>query len=253
MRKKLRIWIYAVAVIGTFLMFTSGCEKSDDDTNNPSSGGTVKDIDGNIYHTVTIGTQVWMVENLKTTKYRNGDAIPLVADDTWPSLTTGAYCNYDEDPSLGNKYGKLYNGYALKDSRKIAPAGWHIPTPVEWNTLNNYLKANLGTSGSVSKALAAKTDWASSSIAGCPGNDLTKNNSSGFNALPSGYLGKHYGGDPRVTVKEYHSIGYATGWWLESEGEYGVLWELNYNYEYLRDIYYYEDFWFGYPIRCIKD
>lgn len=92
--------------------------------------GTVTDIDGNVYKTVTIGTQCWMSENLKTTKYRNGNPIPNITDNgAWAALTTGAYCWYNNDES-NNKvtYGALYNYYAVNDSRSIAPVGWHIPT-----------------------------------------------------------------------------------------------------------------------------
>ena len=85
MNKKKRIWIYSLIVIG--LVFANGCKKDDGDKN------TVKDIDGNVYHTVTIGTQVWMVENLKVTHFRNGDAIPEVTDNSWNNLGTIAYCN----------------------------------------------------------------------------------------------------------------------------------------------------------------
>src|SRR5665647_3505570 len=83
--------------------------------------GTVTDIDGNVYHTVKIGQQDWMVENLKTTKYRNGDTIPNVTNEIGWYITTGAQCNYNNDEVLGNKYGRLYNWYAVKDNRNIAP------------------------------------------------------------------------------------------------------------------------------------
>lgn len=191
--------------------------KKDDNNNTPDN--TVKDIDGNVYQTVTIGTQVWMVENLKTTKYRNGDPIPNVTDDTeWSNLTTGAQCNYNNDAAIGNKYGKLYNWYAVSDGRNIAPTGWHVPSDAEWTTLENYVAANLGTSGSVAKALASKTDWASSTDAGAVGNDLTKNNSSGFTALPGGYR-YGYGG--------FSSIGFNGYWWTSTEGSSDYAWNRN--------------------------
>lgn len=191
MKKNLRIWIYSLLVMGAFSMLFNGCKKSDD-----SSDQTVTDIDdnididGNVYTTITIGTQVWMVENLKTTKYRNGDPIQNVTDNSaWATLTKGAQCNYNNSEANGAKYGKLYNWHAVNDNRKLAPTGWHIPSDAEWTTLNNYLAANPGVSGSVVKAIAAKTDWISSTEANTVGNDLTKNNISGFTALPGGIRG----------------------------------------------------------------
>ena len=86
----------------------------------------VADYDGNLYHTVKIDTQTWMVENLKVTHYRNGDPIANpTADSRWANLTTGAYCNYNNSDSIAQKFGRLYNWYAATDSRNIAPAGWH--------------------------------------------------------------------------------------------------------------------------------
>jgi len=97
---------------------------------------TVTDIDGNTYHTVNIGGQVWMSENLRVTHYRNGDALPNVTDNTeWINLTSGAWCNYNNDPALGEMYGKMYNLYAILDARNISPSGWHVPTDAEWKIL----------------------------------------------------------------------------------------------------------------------
>ena len=100
----------------------------------------VVDIDGNVYHTVTIGTQVWMVENLKTTRYNDGTAIPLVTDGTaWAALTTPGYCWYNNDSATyKNTYGALYNWYAV-NTGKLAPTGWHVPTDSEWTVLTTYL------------------------------------------------------------------------------------------------------------------
>ena len=92
---------------------------------------TVTDIEGNVYHTVIIGDQVWMAENLKVTMYRNGNPIPNVIDNTeWASQTSGAYCQYGD-----GTYGMHYNGYAVLDSRGLAPQGWHIASDAEWKTL----------------------------------------------------------------------------------------------------------------------
>ena len=131
---KNNLLFYSLAIMGMFLLLISGCKKGVNKNNLPANA--VKDIDGNVYHTVTIGTQVWMVENLKVTKYRDGTPIPNKTDATeWGSLTTGAYCDYDNTVSNSTIYGKLYNWYAVNDWRNIAPTGWHVPTDAEWTTL----------------------------------------------------------------------------------------------------------------------
>jgi len=177
-------------------------------------GPTVSDIDGILYHTVTIGTQVWMVENLKTTSYRNGDPIPIVTDaNEWYNLTTGAYCNLNNDPANPEYYGKLYNWYAVNDGRKIAPAGWHVPDETEFTTLINYLKNN--GYGDVGKSMAAKSAWSYDWNAVIT--DYAKNNSSGFTAFPAGTRGFH-GNDYYPINSAAFSINGQNGtWWTVSE------------------------------------
>jgi len=176
---------------------------------------SVTDIDGNVYHTIKIGTQVWTVENLRTTKYNDGSAIPFITDNsTWLTTTSPGYCYYNNTTNADSikKFGVLYNWYAV-NTKKLAPAGWHIPTDAEWDTLENYLIVNRyswdGTVGNnkIAKSLAAKTDWCLNSSAGAIGNDLTKNNSSGFSALPSGY---------RYVAGNFNYIGYFGCWWSAS-------------------------------------
>lgn len=97
---------------------------------------TVTDIDGNVYRTVKIGSQWWMAENLKVTHYRNDDAIPNITDNTeWSTHTTGAYCCYNNAPDSAATWGGLYNWHAATDGRNLAPAGWHVPSDAEWQTL----------------------------------------------------------------------------------------------------------------------
>jgi uncharacterized protein (TIGR02145 family) len=100
----------------------------------------VTDYDGNVYQIVLIGGQCWMMENLKVTHYRNGDPIPHVPNiGEWYGLSSGAYCDYNNDPGNVETYGRLYNWYAVDDSRNIAPEGWHVPTDDEWKQLEMYL------------------------------------------------------------------------------------------------------------------
>jgi uncharacterized protein (TIGR02145 family) len=157
----------------------------------PISSSGIIDIDGNLYHTVTIGTQEWMVENLKTTKFNDGTDIPIVSDNTnWSSLSTSGCCFYNNDVANKSAYGVLYNWYTV-NTGKLAPSGWHVPTDAEWTTLENYLTNNgygyEGSGGDVAKSLAATSGWNIVTDWGAIGNDLTKNNTSGFSALPSGF------------------------------------------------------------------
>jgi uncharacterized protein (TIGR02145 family) len=104
------------------------------------------DVDSNHYAVVQIGSQVWMQENLKTTKYRDGSDIPNVQDSaTWANLTTGAWCDFHNLPSEGSCYGHLYNFYAVDDSRKMCPFGWHMPSNSEWNILEKFLDNTVDT------------------------------------------------------------------------------------------------------------
>ncbi len=139
--------------------------------------GTVTDIDGNSYQTVKIGTQWWMVENLRVTHYRNGDPIPNIpgADD-WMTLQSGALCYYDNDQDTSAVYGALYNWYALIDNRSIAPRGWHVPTEEEWNTLVNLLGDETNAGGSLKES--GTVHWQSPNTGA--------SNESGFTGLPGG-------------------------------------------------------------------
>jgi len=172
-----------------------------------ASAGTVTDVDGNVYQTVKIGNQEWMAENLRVTKYNDGTAIPFdTAGSTWYSATTPKYCYYNNttDAASIKKFGALYNGYVVSssNSKKIAIAGWHLPTDAEWDALQNYLIASgynwdgTKTGNKAAKALTASADWYVDTTTGAIGCNLTKNNASGFSALPSGQrdLNSAFGG-----------------------------------------------------------
>jgi len=178
--------------------------------------GTVKDADGNVYHTVKIGNQVWTVENLRTTRYNDGSAIPHVMDSVkWATITTSGYCFYDNTPNVDSikEYGALYNWYAV-NTKKLALAGWHVPTDKEWTILEKYLIANgynwdgTNVGNKIAKSLAAKTGWAESTNEGAVGTDLTKNNESGFSALPGG---------SRYRYGDFLNIGSHGRWWSATE------------------------------------
>lgn len=175
--------------------------------------GIVTDIDGNVYRTVTIGSQVWMAENLKTTRYQNGDKIPNVkAEADWNSLKTGAYCDYDNNPENSEKYGRLYNHYVIGDEREIAPKGWRVPTTDDWWQLLDYMDANYED---VAKAFAAKEGWLQ--LSGGIGDDFSKNNESGFSAMAGGRRVSN--GDPDWPSAPFMHMGILATWW----GDTGVL------------------------------
>jgi uncharacterized protein (TIGR02145 family) len=159
----------------------------------------ILDIEGHGYHEVTIGTQTWLVENLKTTKYNNGDAIPYVTDDTeWNTLTYGGYCNCNNFSGHVNPYGRLYNWYAVSDNRNLCPTGWHVPEDSEWTTLINYLGGQ-DIAGAKLKERGT-THWDS------PNADAT--NESGFSALPGGH---------RYTTGGFAYFGYNGTWWSSTD------------------------------------
>ena len=191
MKRKLTLWIYLLAIMGALLILTNGCKKDDDNSNNP----TVTDIDGNVYHTVNIGTQVWMVENLKTTKYNDGTSIPLVEDSAaWGNLSTPGYCWFNNDDATNkNTYGALYNWYTV-NTGNLAPAGWHVPTDAEWTALTTYL-GDVNVSGGKLKETGT-THWDS------PNTGAT--NEYGFSALPGG---------SRDADGYYNGIGGYGLWW----------------------------------------
>jgi uncharacterized protein (TIGR02145 family) len=161
----------------------------------PSESETVTDVDGNIYHTVTIGTQVWLIENLKTTRYSNGD---LIGTTTPFNLNISGESNpkyqwaYNGDESTVSANGRYYTWYSINDSRGVCPIGWHIPSQTEWQTLGNYLTNNgYGTTypNYVAPAIAATYGW-NSYYLGSVGYNPSTNNSSGLTIIPVGY--RHY-------------------------------------------------------------
>ena len=144
MKKEITTWIYSLVLIAVFLMFTDSCKKKDDNNTSPPTPVTLKDVDGNLYHTITIGTQIWMVENLKTTRYNDGTSIQLVIDNQeWYNRLTPGYCWYNNDPeTYKNTYGALYNWFTVKTG-KLAPTGSHVPTNADWTILLDFRETGL--------------------------------------------------------------------------------------------------------------
>lgn len=161
-------------MMGSFLSCSTSYE--DENTSTAEITGSQKLVNPK-NGTIIVGTQKWMVKNLNVSNYRNGDVIPQVTDATeWASLTTGAWCYYDNDPANGSVYGKIYNWYAVNDPRGLAPNGYHIPTYTEWTTLIDYLGGAIIAAGAMKETGIAH--WNSPNIA---------TNSSGLTFLGGGF------------------------------------------------------------------
>lgn len=196
---------------------------------------TVTDVDGNVYHTVQIGTQLWMAENLRTTKYNDGTPIPILVDYT--STPTPGYCWFLNDSIAYKKtYGALYNWYAV-NTGKLAPIGWHVPTNDEWIILSNFLGGDAVSGGKLKSTIGWKS----------PNTGAT--NSSGFSGLPGGFRNILSFG-----IAEYY--GY---WWSATECDAKWVWDrhLSYNDSLLvrdYDLSHSQSMKnFCSSVRCVKD
>jgi uncharacterized protein (TIGR02145 family) len=241
--------IFQTLLVLLSLVYISGCNK--DDSPAKILTGTVTDIDGNIYKTISVGSQVWMAENLKTTRYSNGDSIPDISDAaTWASLSGGASCNFKPDSVSVALYGRLYNHFAASDSRNICPEGWHIPSDDEWKQLEMFLgmaraeadKLNWrGTDqGDKLKVIGGNTTyWAKSSDT----YEIFGTNESGFTGI---------GGACRVFNGEWGEITHTGFWWSSSvSGNDACYRSLDYNKSGI--FRYFGSRNYGFSIRCIKD
>jgi len=177
-----------------------------------------------------------MAENLKVTRYRNGDTIPNITDNKeWSNLKTGALCNYNNNDSIGKIYGKLYNWYAIIDSRNIAPKGWHIPTTEEMQVLINYLGGENVAGGKMKEKGTLHWLWP----------NFGATNISGFSALPGGYR-NHIDGT-------FHTLRSNCYLWSTIESYEIYAWSKQIFYA-LADENPELDFTnFGFSVRCIKD
>ena len=277
--------LVAALVVSVAKLFTS-CKKDEVNNNGNNSGNTenpgggsgsgnqeypetavvlpnaVSNIDGNSYDAVQIGNQVWMAENLRTTKYADGTSIPLGTS----ASTTTAY-RYAPGPNQSNeenmvnvpRYGYLYNCPAVMHGASsssanpsgvqgICPTGWHVPSDAEWTELTNYMKTQpaymaSGNADHLAKALAATWGWNSASVTDVPGNDSTTNNATGFSALPAGFYANGY----------YLYFGSSAFFWSATGNFDGTACSL-----YLYYSRAYED-WItgnkngGFSVRCVRD
>jgi len=206
---------------------------------------TVTDVDNNTYNTVQIGTQCWMKSNLKVSKYRNGNSIPTgLGNSAWENTTSGAYAIYDNDPVNDGLYGKLYNHYAVTDSRGLCPTGWHVPSDGEWQVLTKYLDPSADTNSTiVTASLTAggplKSTATQPTTGGWNSPNTGATNSSGFTALPGG-LRNYKGGFTTMANGGY--------WWSGSNAWASAL-------AFDRSYFFGDHFHgrHGISVRCCRD
>ena len=205
-------------------------------TNPTGNCGTVTDFDGNVYNTVTIGTQCWMQKNLSVTHYNDGAAIPLVTDNAaWSNLATPGYCWYNNDAATYKAaYGALYNWYTV-NTGKLCPTGWHVPDTTAWSTLINYLGGYSVAGGHLKEA--GTTHWQSPNTGA--------DNISGFTALPAGYRYSYDG--------SFYNLGYYAHFWSSTELDALNAWysDLYYNNAFVGRFNGNEGN--GFSVRCLKD
>ncbi|TVQ87846.1 MAG: hypothetical protein EA393_09975 [Bacteroidetes bacterium] len=222
-------------------------------------GDGVTDIDGNEYTSVIIGEQEWMAENLRVSKYNNGDSIPTGLNNSeWINTTEGAFSIYNNDETLLEAYGKLYNWYAVDDERGLCPVGWYVPSEDEWAELLNYAQAqgfpNNNITNGVGNALKSCRQIASPLGDDCETSEHPKWLSHithygfdefGFSALPGGYRGSNIGSD----------LSKRGIWWssteISSESALSRRVTILHNYSYV--VPSNASKLFGFSLRCVKD
>jgi uncharacterized protein (TIGR02145 family) len=193
----------------------------------------ITDIDGNIYTTVNINGQVWMVENFKATKLNDGTPIPnLTADAAWQADSAGAYCWYDNN--IGNKvFGALYNWYAI-NLANFAPAGWHVPTQAEWDALAAFAGGAAVAGGHLKEV--GYTHWYTPNTAAT--------DTYGFKAQPNG---------ERMDVGTFDQVGNSALMWTADELDAATAWlrGMSNAAADMTDVAQVKEYGFG--VRLIKD
>ena len=202
---------------------------------SPNNGKTVTDIDGNVYSTVTIGSQVWLGQNLKTTKYNDGTSVQLVTENNnWGTISTPAYCWYNNDIGNKNPYGALYNWYAINTGR-LCPQGWHVPSDSEWTIFTNYLGGASISGGKLKED--GLTHWLSPNSGAI--------NSANFSALPGGNR-NYFSGD-------FYGLGNGGDWWSNTEDEMYNAWHRSIVYNNSGISRLNPSKSYGFSVRCLCD
>ena len=219
---------------------TTAADRDLGGTQDMGVGDAVADYDGNVYDTVVIGSQTWLQQDLRALHYMNGDPIEHVTDhQQWQQRTTGAYAYYDNDPTHGEVFGVLYNGYAAEDERGLCPQGFHIPSNDEWAVLFSEL-GGPAIAGAAMKETGI-THWADPNVGAT--------NASGFSGR---------GGGSRVVIPGGTSITFT---WLYTNSSYWSADEMSSTRKYCqwlhsktRDVFQADwNKWSGFSIRCVGD
>jgi uncharacterized protein (TIGR02145 family) len=237
------IIIFCHIVLFLLVVFLSiSCEKNKDEES------TVRDIDGNVYHTVTVGNQVWMVENLKTKHYNDGTEIPegTSVGDYSSEISPEYWFAYDDNMANVDTFGRLYTWYVVNSSHNICPKGWHIPSDSEWNELQLELGMNnidITLICDETNAIGGKLKEAGIIHWLFPNTGAT--DEYGFNALPAGYRRRYY--------KEFSYKGEYACFWTSTESFDSYAWyrSMYYNSANICRTYNFKNY--GFSIRCIKD
>jgi uncharacterized protein (TIGR02145 family) len=235
MRTKNRIWFYSLIAV-FILIFSCNKEKDVVSIMNPwIEYGSMTDKDGNTYKTILIGTQTWMAENLKTTKYNDGTSIPLVTDATsWCNLSTPGCCWQNNDPARKVTYGVLYNWYTVSTG-KLCPTSWHVPTDAEWTVLTDYLGGESIAGGKLKES--GFKHWNSPNIGAT--------NETAFSALPGG---DRFNG-PDALFDNLREMGC---WWTTAFNEDRATNRLMYdNSNHVQKFFYSKKC--GLSVRCVWD
>lgn len=237
-----------VICLVTLLVLVAGCEKEDVSLHET---GTVTDIDGNVYSTVKIGTQWWMSENLRTTKFNDGSNI----ESTIPNSLSIVFVDtavyqwaYLANEAFAQIYGRLYTWYTVVDERGVCPDGWHMPTDDDWAVLTDYLVDNgYGNGGDgvdIAKAMSSKTGFLQTGLTGVPGNNQEMNNSSGFNAMPGGM---------RTLTGLFMFAGGDALYWSATESDSTEAWNrlIDFDLSFVQRNAEVKNY--GYSVRCVED
>jgi uncharacterized protein (TIGR02145 family) len=229
-------FLFFLSLLLSLLVFS--CDKSKDDDNNPDipQAGTVKDVDNNTYNTIKIGTQWWMAENLKTTKYRNNTTITYPGNNgtNWSNNTTGAYAWYNDNPANKNSYGALYNWHAVKNSAGLCPTGWKVPAEKDWETLINHLGGNSVAGGKLKSQ--GTSYWENPNVAAT--------NASGFNAKATGR--RYFDGS-------YNNLKFFGHWWTSTEQFNATAKSMSLYHNDSEAKIIPEQKTIGFSVRCIKE
>jgi uncharacterized protein (TIGR02145 family) len=233
MKKKQLIGFHLVVISVLISLLIAGCKKDGDD--NDTDPKTVTDADGNVYNIISIGTQKWFKENLKTTKLSDGTVIPLVTDNTeWRDLTTPGFCWFENNQaSYKDLYGGYYNWFAV-NTNKLCPVGWHVPTDAEWTVLNDYLGGQYVAGGKMKEE--GSSHWMS------PNTGAT--NESDFTALPGGM---------RIWDGGFDYSKMFAYWWSSTESTLELAWYRSIQHDWGNLNRGAPDKTCGLNIRCIKD